>query len=197
MNAVKSRFKDQAPHVEPIIKKVFGNFRQFVDYRSYCNHVVKFISSDIAACKEIFFGYCDQNKDKKVCETDLFNLIKSIQTFESSNLLMEDILTIKKEIDSLRKLAGKDDHLQIKNMSVNENVNNAMSKNIQIRKTDNTEEVKEFLREVVSHQTRIKKQQDSVLNPLEKQDPEESLYTQEEVIIPQAMKPFLSREINF
>lgn len=72
-----------------------------------------------------------------------------------------------------------------------------MSKNIQIRKTDNTEEVKEFLREVVSHQIRIKKQQDSVLNPLEKQDPENSLYSQEEVIIPAAMKPFLSREINF
>lgn len=81
-------------------------------------------------------------------------------------------------------------------MRVNENVNNAMSKNVQIRKTDNTEEVKEFLREVVSHQMRIKKQEDSILNPLEKQDPE-SLYTQEEVIIPAAMKPFLSREINF
>ena len=40
--------------------------------------MVKYISMDVNACKETFFSYLDLNKDKKVCETDLFNMIKSI-----------------------------------------------------------------------------------------------------------------------
>ena len=37
--------------------------------------IIKFISIDLNACQEILFNILDVNKDKKVCEIDLFYFI--------------------------------------------------------------------------------------------------------------------------
>jgi len=68
----KVHFEEQNDLVFPIIKRVFGGFRQSITYKEYCQYISKFINIDFAACKELFFHYVDFNKDNQVSETDLF-----------------------------------------------------------------------------------------------------------------------------
>ena len=74
-----------------ILRRVFGNFKVPIDYELYCNIVQKFIALDEYTIKEIMFGILDFNKDKKVCETDLFNSIKLIDNPKMYKLMAEDI----------------------------------------------------------------------------------------------------------
>ena len=68
-------------------------------------------------------------------------------------------------------------------------------------KKDPSEEIKEFLRQVVGHQERIKREQELAELSLEENQnrpPEEEIVgPKEEVIVPIAMKPFLEKEVNF
>ena len=74
-----------------ILRRVFGNFKVPIDYELYCDIVQKFIALDEYTIKEIMFGILDFNKDKKVCETDLFNSIKLIDNPKMYKLMAEDI----------------------------------------------------------------------------------------------------------
>lgn len=64
-----------------IIKKIFNNFKYQIDFRTFCEIINKFVSQDPQICKGILFNILDQNKDKKLCETDLFNSFKLINDF--------------------------------------------------------------------------------------------------------------------
>lgn len=56
----------------------------------------------------------DVNKDKKVCETDLFNSLKMLNSSKLLDLMMTDILTCMQMIDQIRVKEGKDDPEKIK-----------------------------------------------------------------------------------
>ena len=51
-----------------------------VDFNYYCKIVENFISLTIEKIKESFFNLIDLNEDKKICETDIFNLYKFINS---------------------------------------------------------------------------------------------------------------------
>jgi len=93
---VNEEFKEYADRVFDILKRVFGNFKIPIDFDLYCDTIQKFISIEEDVCKQIMFEILDHNKDKKICETDLFNCIKSINNTKIYALLAEDIqLTLK------------------------------------------------------------------------------------------------------
>ena len=114
-------------------------------------------------------------------------------------MLMEDVLITLRVIEGMRRKQGKDDHISMKRALISTNVDAAMS-NKQLRgKVNHTEEVKEFLREVVSHQQRLQSASEAPTNPLEAQSapPKDKGEAPAEVVIPVAMKPFIEKEINF
>ena len=75
-----------------VLRKLFGNFKFNTDYKTYFENVQKFVSSDVAACNEILFTFLDINKDRKVCETDLFLSLKTLNSPELLQLLSDDII---------------------------------------------------------------------------------------------------------
>lgn len=48
---------------------------RIVDYRAFCTQVDKIVNFEIKVLNEIFFGILDLNKDRRVCETDLFRAL--------------------------------------------------------------------------------------------------------------------------
>jgi len=64
--------------------------------------ITKFISIDLNASQEILFNILDVNKDKKVCEIDLFYFIQSLKSKETQEIFMPDILIILQHIEKIR-----------------------------------------------------------------------------------------------
>ena len=70
-----------------VIKKYFTHIKASVDYktsddfRQYFIAVLKLMSVDKETINEIFFSILDDNRDRKVCETDLFAIMKFASTF--------------------------------------------------------------------------------------------------------------------
>jgi hypothetical protein len=56
----------------------------------------------------MFFMFTDLNKDKLICETDLFRVIKSLKSNETSQMIIDDLLVVLKMINTERKNQGKD-----------------------------------------------------------------------------------------
>ena len=52
--------------------------------------------------------FTDLNKDKLICETDLFRVIKSLKSNETSQMIIDDLLVVLKMINTERKNQGKD-----------------------------------------------------------------------------------------
>ena len=51
----------------------------------------------------MMFDLLDLNKDKLICETDIFRVIKSIKSGTVSNLILADVLLVVKKINMIRK----------------------------------------------------------------------------------------------
>jgi Ca2+-binding EF-hand superfamily protein len=98
--------------------KKFIHFQHSLDFRQYCEAIKKFVSIDVNASKELFFNFLDKNKDKKVCETDLFNVIKSIESFKASDMILPDILIALKFIEDIRKTLGKNDEQKMRKLAI-------------------------------------------------------------------------------
>ena len=49
------------------------------------------------------------NKDKLVCETDLFKLMKSLSDYRMSDIIINDLLLVLKKIEHVRIEEGKHD----------------------------------------------------------------------------------------
>jgi hypothetical protein len=99
----KKHFKDQADALWPFIRRIFGHFKHPVTFHDYIFHLTKFLSFDIETCKEIFFIHCDLNKDKQICETDLFRVIKSLKSHETNQMIINDLMLVMKTISKERK----------------------------------------------------------------------------------------------
>ena len=41
-------------------------------------HVDKLLSMDMIGIRDVFFNLIDLNRDKKICEADLFNVLKML-----------------------------------------------------------------------------------------------------------------------
>lgn len=50
-------------------------------------------------CKEILFKLIDINKDKRVCETDLFLSLKALEGAKLQKYLFDDIMSIFKHMN--------------------------------------------------------------------------------------------------
>ena len=63
-----------------------------MDFKQYCELVEKFIENlDVKLCKSLFFQIIDMNKDKQICETDLFNCFKIIDDNDIHILFYNDL----------------------------------------------------------------------------------------------------------
>ena len=119
--AAKIRFEDQYEFVAPIIKRQFNFFKQSLDEKDYCKRIIShFVCVGLEQQKDFFFGYLDRNKDEKVCETDLFKVMKSLQlntkitkgehdhAVDVGQLVVDDLVHVLRVLDEIRRDAGKD-----------------------------------------------------------------------------------------
>ena len=165
----------------------------------YCGCIQKFISAGVDQLKECFFNYLDQNKDKRVCETDLFKVMKSVQSFEMDDVvgiyLLDDVLGVLRALEQLRVEEGKDDQVALLRREAHKNSKVALETRGSVEKIDHAAEVRSFLREIKGHQDRIKRSQEQGADQFAAgQEDDEPIA---EVMIPNNVKPFLNKDINF
>ena len=154
---VKKHFSDQAENVMQVLRKQFGNFKSTIDFRHYFEIVQKFVSSEVSTCNEIFFQFLDVNKDRKVCETDLFLSFKSLSTSRLLELMSDDILICMSNLEKLRIKEGKQDPEKMLKDQIRKKIQAAIEQNKQIGKDNRAGEVKELLKEVVKHQEEMRR----------------------------------------
>ena len=114
--------------------------------------------------KEMYFNILDLNKDKRICETDLFNSMQSITTNSVSDLLVDDIVLILKEIDNRRIKEEKTDEIAMVKKKIMNNANYALNNKQLKQKENHIKNVKDFLKEVKVHQDRQKMIEEQELN---------------------------------
>ena len=89
-------------------RRVFNSFQKNIDHRQYCDLIQKYVSIDLAQIKEVFFSFLDVGKDGKICETDMFEAFKSLDTIASQKLLQADLQILMKHMNKLRAKTGWD-----------------------------------------------------------------------------------------
>tara|TARA_B110000285_G_C14949522_1_gene526055 strand:+ start:759 stop:941 length:183 start_codon:yes stop_codon:yes gene_type:complete len=52
----------------------------------------------------------DANKDKLICETDMFKILQNLSSVKMIHLLQKDFIIVIKNINDARKKEGKDNH---------------------------------------------------------------------------------------
>lgn len=101
---VQDEFGELTEYVLPFFRRVFANFRHNIDFKKYyIQYLIKFLSLTPDQCKEILFQILDLNKDKRVCETDLFMSIKNLKTVEAQNIMYSDIHKVMEYLNFKRK----------------------------------------------------------------------------------------------
>ena len=91
--------------------------------------VEKFINFDPDSCKEFLFAIFDLNNDKQLCETDMFNVMKLMQTIEMQAIFIDDIQKVLKKLEFMRKKLGRNDEIKIKQDDLNLLLKNAVETN--------------------------------------------------------------------
>ena len=111
---LRKDFFETAPFIINHIKKLTINPRldhPTVDYRQYCEAVRKMVNYDLRTIFELFFQMLDHNKDRRLCEQDLFNFVRTIQSDGMQLKILPDVLRVLDRIDEVRKSQGKSDRL--------------------------------------------------------------------------------------
>ena len=103
------------------------------------------MSADIDQIKKMFFEFTDLNKDKLICETDLFRVIKSLKSNETSQMVIDDLLLVLKMINVMRKNEGKDNLHQLVQRKSVYNAELALKKAKIESREDHAHEIKMFL----------------------------------------------------
>ena len=162
--------------------------------------ITKFISIDFKECKDLFFNYLDMNRDKLVCETDLFKLMKSMKDFTMSDIIIDDLMLVLKKIEQVRVKEGKHDQIAIIKKTTHQKLAYAAKNKSTVDKENHVAEVKNFLREVKEYQDRIKKKK-ALRSSLEDTPYTDQVYDldplDKEIVIPASMKTLIDKEINF
>lgn len=86
-----NEFGALGPQLYNIIKREFNNFKFQIDQKEYSECINKFIAKDDKNCKAILFNLLDKNKDKYICETDLFHQFQLFNDMRLHRLLQDDI----------------------------------------------------------------------------------------------------------
>lgn len=81
------------------IVKQAGVDPDFIDFHKYLNLVKSFINMSLVRMKELYFiCFIDINKDMKICETDLFNLMHKLENIPIKESIHQDIKVLLKYI---------------------------------------------------------------------------------------------------
>ena len=91
----------------------FSHIGNGVDYYFFSESLEKIINWSSENLKKLFFYILDQNKDGKVCEADLFGIMKIMKKEKFFLLLNDDICEVLKELDNKRIRMGKDDDYKL------------------------------------------------------------------------------------
>ena len=65
--------------VQILSKRCFNNWLKPVEAIRYHEHVQKLLSADMDTMKDILFRLLDLNRDNRVCETDMFNVVHMLE----------------------------------------------------------------------------------------------------------------------
>lgn len=93
-NLCLKRFKELGEMVYQIVKKALFNNKAIIDLRSYCLQVSKFMGLDLEALKDLYFHLIDNNKDRFVCDGDLFWFLSQATSTQNTLYIMNDVLII-------------------------------------------------------------------------------------------------------
>lgn len=72
--------------------------------------------------KRMFFNLMDLNDDGKVCESDLFKIMKLLTDEKMLLLMNDDLCTILKHLDMKRKKTGKSDSFRLSLSTIKQNI---------------------------------------------------------------------------
>jgi hypothetical protein len=133
------------------VKKIFGNLRCSINYEDYCNYLIKFFNMDRAQCKELFLPVLDMNKDKLICETDMFRVLKSLTSMEMLDLIEEDFVAVIKAISFQRVAQSKHNNTAIIRNESSKNALKALKDKKLVEKINYNYEIKLFLKEIGDH----------------------------------------------
>ena len=97
----------------PSVRKIFGNFRYPLKFEDYCRIVQNFISQDQAQCLQIYFQILDPSKDQQICDTDMFENMKLLETELGQEILQEDLTILARFINEQRRIQGKSDEIKM------------------------------------------------------------------------------------
>jgi hypothetical protein len=88
----------------------------------------KFCGREMSNILETFFLVNDVNKDKKICETDLFSTLRKIGNCpELNEILLPDVLKIFEKIEMMRVNQRKNDKFTIRHEEIENHCNQAFS----------------------------------------------------------------------
>ena len=87
----------------------FPNIGYGVDFYFFTESLEKMINWSTENFKKCFFYLLDQNKDGRVCEADLFGIMKIMKKEKFFLLLNDDMCVLLKELEDKRVKLGKND----------------------------------------------------------------------------------------
>lgn len=193
-------FEDLSDRVWPFVKKIFGgNFKSIITFPDFQKLIQQYVSQDAFTAKKTFFQFLDTTKDGYICDIDVFENWKHLQSEIAVELLRKDVLILMREINIERGRQGKGSVYDILQKQVNDRVSEAQSfsnhrdkrKEI-IKKVDRDivgKQVREMLKELMNHQKAQGIFDDgSVRQPV-------GLLGADEV--PKEFKPYLNKKVNF
>ena len=176
---IQHEFKEFSDRIFEILKTAFASFKVPCSFSTYCDTIQMCVSLDELQIKNMFFSLIDYNRDQQVCETDLFQTFKVINSNRIYKLMQEDIQLTLAHMNKQRTKLGKQNEWQ--------NFQNQLKSDGRIQdKKQTTQEVQRFLGEVAILQNKINKKRE-----------EDDEANQEVITVPPEMKPFINKEINF
>lgn len=119
--------------------------------------VQKLLNLDMRGMYELFFAILDQNNDKLVCETDLFNVLKAVKDFEVQEIVFEDIKEVLDFMQKVRMQEGKNDYLKIIETQTRKRMAEAYKKKTTVDTEESHRSVQDFLCQVLHYQQKVKR----------------------------------------
>ena len=135
-----------------------------VDLRNFSELVRKMVNAEPAKTKELYFQLLDLNKDKKLCERDMFQLLLTIEDPHLLRYMTEDLIQVQKYLSTHREKQGKNDFVKLKLEQVNANVDKAAIKGHALETVDPKQQVRRFLDTVEDYKAKIKEKEEDEMD---------------------------------
>lgn len=135
-----------------------------VGVRDFGELVRKMVNAEPARAKELYFQLLDLNKDKKLCERDMFQLLLTIEDPHLLRYMTEDLIQVQKCLSTHREKQGKNDFVKLKLEQVNGNVEKAVQQKHAIERVDPKQRVLQFLDTVEDYKAKIKEKEEDEMD---------------------------------